>query len=66
MKAERERQVLHDINYMESKKVQMTLFTKQKQLHKYIKQIYDYQREKGEREGYIRNIISRYTLLYID
>ena len=31
--------------------IQMNLFTKQKQTHRYRKQIYGYQREKGGDDG---------------
>ena len=40
----------HDIAYVKlKKKVQMNLFTKQKQIHRYRKQTYGYQRRKGMR-----------------
>ena len=48
----RERQVSYDITYMWNlkKMVQMNLFTKQKQSHRYRKQTYGYQGGNGERD----------------
>ena len=43
-----QRQISHDITYMESKKMmQMNLFTKQKQTHRHRKQTYGYPRGKA-------------------
>ena len=46
------------------KRIQMNLYTKQKQTHKHRKQIYGYQREKGERSKSAFEI-NRYKLLHI-
>ena len=49
-KSERERQISYDITHMGNlKKIQMILFTKQKQTHSLRKQTCGYQR--GKREG---------------
>ena len=47
------------------KMIQMNLFTKQKQAHRYRKQIYGYQRRKGWGRINQEFGISRYKLLYI-
>ena len=47
------------------KMIQMNLFTKQKQAHRYRKQIYGYQRRKGWGRINWEFGISRYKLLYI-
>ena len=48
---DRQRQISYDISYVESnknnnKKIQMNLYTKQKQTHRHGKQTYGYQRGK--------------------
>ena len=48
------------------KMIQMNLFTKQKQTHSYRKQIYGYQRGKGEGRINQEFGISRCKLLYIE
>ena len=53
-KPDRERQISYDIAYMwnlKKKKIQMNLFTKQKETHRDRKQTYGYQRGKGAGEG---------------
>ena len=48
-KSDRERQISYDITHMWNltfKKIQMNLFTKQKQTYRYRKQTYGYQRGK--------------------
>ena len=52
LKSDRERQISYDIIYMWNlqKRIQMNLFTKQKQTHRHRKQIYGYQRGKGGRD----------------
>ena len=51
-KLDSERQTPHDITYVESKKmiIQMSLFTKQKQTHRYQKQTYGNQKGKVRRK----------------
>ena len=52
-KSDRERQISHDVTYMWNlkNKMQLTLFTKQKQTHRHGKQTHGYQRGKGQGEG---------------
>ena len=46
-----ERQISHDISYVESKKmIQMNLLTKQKQTHRHRRQTYDYLRGREGRD----------------
>ena len=62
----RERQISYDITYMwnlKKKKIQMNLFTKQKQNHKLREQTYGYQR--GEGEGYLGSLGFTCTHYYI-
>ena len=49
-KSDRERQISYDSTYMwnlKKKMIKMNLFKKQKQIHKYRKQTYGYQKGKG-------------------
>ena len=50
-KPDRERQISYDVTYMWNLKkyiyTQMNLFTKQKETHRYRKQLDGYQRERG-------------------
>ena len=49
-KSVRERQIPHYTTYMQTvkKKIQMNLFTKQKQIHRQRKQTYGYQRRQWD------------------
>ena len=51
-KSDRERHISYITDMWNLKKtIQMSLFTKQRQTHRYRKQIYGYQRGKGVGEG---------------
>ena len=53
-KSDKEREILYDITHMWNlilKMIQMNLFTKQKQIHRFQKQTYGYQRGNVGREG---------------
>ena len=55
-KSDRETQILHDTIYMWNLKIgQINLFTKQKQIHRYRKKTYGYQRG-NEGEGQTGNM----------
>ena len=49
-KPDREKQILHDITYMQKRCKKLNLYTKEKQIHRHRKQTYGYHSGKGNRE----------------